>query len=94
MRTKVLNAFLEKNKVLTSKTDLTKWKFDSYASLGKGLRKLPVLSKKDEKYKLVLLPTEYWNFTGSSDIINDEKYHFLLAGSLNYPIYQEVLKDE
>lgn len=111
MRTEILNAFLERNKVLTTKTDLTKWKFDSYVSLGKEFRKLPVLSNEDKK--LVLLPAEYWNDTGPifgilhkdgklikhkqrkvrKDII-DDNYDFLLAGSLNSPVYQEVLRDD
>ena len=104
MRTEVLNAFLEKNKVLVNDTDLTKWKFDSYIDVGKkgtNYRKLPMLSKNDEDYNLVLLPTDYWlekvddsNYKINSRVKCSKKYRYLLAGSLNYPVYQEILEDE
>jgi len=111
MREKVLKAFLEKNKVLNERTDLTKWKFDSYISLGKDFRKLPVIRNKENK--MILLPTEYWGDLGimfgvtpegkitnpqrrevDKKVANDPKYEFFLAGSLNYPVYEEVLNEQ
>ena len=103
MNNEILKAFLEKNKVLTDETDLTKWKFDSYIDVGKkgtNYRKLPLLSKENESYKMILWPTEYWLEKDGDNrhTINPEfrskKYQYLLTGSLDSPIYQEVLKDE